>query len=244
MEVKMDKRMEIIIEKMGCNPLGLDDTFQFRCRACGKCCKNRDDIILTTRDLCNIAQSLSRTTDYVIERYCELYIGSSSRVPIVRLKPGAQCPLLMGKKCVVHDVKPVVCALYPLGRAVNIYGAEPSRIEPIYIIQSVVCGLPDQTQSIREWLERSGIPIEDPFYIKWNQIISLLAATIEIMESLKISEGLMERLWGAAAAALYYDYDAERDFMNQFAENTAKLKKSFEIIRVLADKRIGGLQSG
>ena len=47
--------------------IGLDDTFSFKCRGCGKCCKNREDILLNTRDLFNIAATLKLTICQVLE---------------------------------------------------------------------------------------------------------------------------------------------------------------------------------
>ena len=47
----MDKRMQEILENYEKNALGMDDTFQFKCRECGKCCKNREDILLTIMGL-------------------------------------------------------------------------------------------------------------------------------------------------------------------------------------------------
>lgn len=57
--------------------------------------------------------------------YCEYYIGSNSRMPIVRLKPRGsvqRCPLLKDRKCSVHKAKPVVCAMFPIGRGIRTEG--------------------------------------------------------------------------------------------------------------------------
>ena len=49
-----DPRMEMVtnLEKYG---IGIDDTFAFTCRGCGACCRQREDILLNTRDLFRIA---------------------------------------------------------------------------------------------------------------------------------------------------------------------------------------------
>ena len=44
------------MEKM---KLGADDTFRFSCKQCGKCCINRDDIILTPFDLFRASKKLN-----------------------------------------------------------------------------------------------------------------------------------------------------------------------------------------
>ena len=111
--------MENIAKDLEARTIGLDDTFRFHCTACGKCCINREDILLNPRDLYRIAKHLNCTPLDVYQNYCESYIGSSSHFPIIRLKPKGhvkRCPYLKDRKCAVHEAKPGVCAIYPLGR--------------------------------------------------------------------------------------------------------------------------------
>ena len=43
----MAKEFRKDIDYMMSHKMGLDDTFRFHCKACGKCCKNREDVLLT-----------------------------------------------------------------------------------------------------------------------------------------------------------------------------------------------------
>lgn len=67
--------------------LGKDDTFAFGCTKCGRCCRERDDILLTLLDLFKIAKYLNQSIQEVLMGYCESYEGSNSKIPIVRIKP-------------------------------------------------------------------------------------------------------------------------------------------------------------
>ena len=99
--------------------IGLDETFQFHCTQCGECCVNREDILLNPRDMYKIARYLKMEPRDVLEKYCETYIGETSRMPIIRLLPIGKikrCPFLKNCKCEIHEAKPSVCAIYPLGR--------------------------------------------------------------------------------------------------------------------------------
>ena len=113
--------------------LDLDSEFRFKCRRCGKCCKNQDTILFNARDIYNIAKKLGKTTMQVIEECAEVYIGNSSRLPMVHMVPvGRQrrCPLLLDDgRCSVHDCKPTVCALYPLGRVAIFDGVKDADAE-------------------------------------------------------------------------------------------------------------------
>lgn len=74
-------------EQLGYIEIGLNDTFTFHCTQCGKCCIHQEDILLSPKDLFNIAKKFQITPKDAFEQYCESYIGSNSRFPIVRLKP-------------------------------------------------------------------------------------------------------------------------------------------------------------
>jgi hypothetical protein len=76
------------VEKLLSLPkLGKDDTFTFGCNRCGKCCRNREDILLTPLDLFKIARYLNKSIQEVMQEYCESYEGSGSKIPVVRIKP-------------------------------------------------------------------------------------------------------------------------------------------------------------
>lgn len=122
-EEKMDEQMKNILDRMGAREIGLDEEFKFHCSMCGKCCIHREDILLNPKDVYSMSKELKITPEKLIDQYCEMYIGSDSRVPIVRLAPRGQtrrCPLLKNRKCIVHSAKPAVCAMYPLGRCMAV----------------------------------------------------------------------------------------------------------------------------
>ncbi len=53
-------------EQLGYIEIGLNDTFTFHCTQCGKCCIHQEDILLSPKDLFNIAkkQRLCRIRRY------------------------------------------------------------------------------------------------------------------------------------------------------------------------------------
>ena len=246
--MEKDHRHEII-ENFSQYHIGLDDVFTFKCRSCGKCCKNREDILLNSRDLYNIATALKITHKQVIDKYCETYIGRDSRIPIVRLKPrgtNKACPLLVGDRCSVHlinpSLKPIVCALYPLGRVMASEAAtkelasengfdaglcRPNEIQ--YILHPNRCGSLKRKQTVRSWLEGFGIPIEDDFFIKWNKTLFELIMVIQkIEEKPDVTPKTLEMLWGAIFSSLYIDYVTHEDFQQQFENNMSKLLRVFD----------------
>src|SRR5689334_1577704 len=133
----MDSDIERMIALMENKAVGLDDEFDFVCEACGDCCRNREDLVVTPYDIFRIAKHLQMSTKAVIEKYCEVYIGDDSRLPVVRIKPKIHnrvCPFLKKGLCGIQAVKPFICGSYPLGRAFN------KDLTSVYFIQPVTCG--------------------------------------------------------------------------------------------------------
>lgn len=54
----MDNRLKEIVDNFDQMKIGLDEPFKFHCTMCGKCCIDREDILLTPRDIYNMSKSL------------------------------------------------------------------------------------------------------------------------------------------------------------------------------------------
>ena len=219
------------IEELETNLLDLDFEFRFKCRRCGKCCIHQDMIIFNARDIFNIAKKKGMTMQQVVEAYTEVYIGRNSRIPIIHLLsngPKGACPLLENGRCSVHDCKPTVCALFPLGRvALNSKdGQAPGEGEmPAikYILNDHSCGSAKKVNTVRSWLAKFGIPEQDEFYLLWNKVLMSLTPAVMKLEEEKVSEPALEMLWGAIYETLYLHYDTSQEFMPQFQAVADKL---------------------
>lgn len=225
----MDERLKSIVENMDAMRIGLDESFKFHCRVCGSCCINREDILLSPKDICSMSKELGITTDDFFKKYCEVYIGNASRVPIVRLKPKGtdrRCPLLKKMKCRVHRAKPTICAMYPIGRCLvaddfqeGLKNVDESQIQ--YIYTNPQCGDDSEIHTVREWLESFGVPVQDEFFLKWQQTVLEMGNIFRKIEK-SVSISIMEQVWTAAFVGLYLSYDLSKEFLPQFEENTRK----------------------
>ena len=198
-EKKMDETLKNIISSLGGREIGIDETFKFHCTCCGKCCTHREDILLN---------------------------------PSVRVKPKGhvkRCPLLKDRKCIVHKSKPSVCALFPIGRFLQVGDAEGNikdiSVEDVqYIFSSPGCGDNAESHTVREWLRHCGIPIEDEFFIKWQKVIMETSIIFRKMEK-KFRPQVMELAWTAAFVVLYLHYDTGEGFLPQFEENAQSFQE-------------------
>lgn len=183
------------------NYLEPEDTFRFGCDCCGECCKTRGDILLNAYDVMRLQKSLGISFRELLVTYCELYIGNTSGLPIVRLRTDARCPFLFHKKCYVQDAKPAVCALFPLGR---IYDGERVR----YFLQDGSCGTGTGEHTLREWLKLLG-PDSEKCCILWHKLIK--ESMMVVKQIKEENEGLKNILLDFMVALMYDDYDSRED---------------------------------
>ena len=205
------------------NRLELDDTFEFKCDQCGKCCQHREDLLLTPVDMIRIAKRLDMTMSAVFEKYCETYIGSDSRLPIVRMVPKGRkkvCPLLKKGRCRVHDAKPSKCALYPLGR-VN------TPDEVFYVNTNPPCGKRGHKQAVREWLKQFNIPADDKTDRLLHETHIYLHHQIKKWEEI-LPPHHMAKIFIAVFNALYIGYDTSKEFHPQLEDRAKALKDLFD----------------
>ena len=239
----MDERLKHIVDNFETMKIGLDDKFKFNCTMCGKCCINRDDILLTPRDVFKMANALDLQISDFLKQYCEVYVGHSSKIPIVRLLPVGptkRCPLLKGTRCAVHQVKPVVCAMFPIGRCLQLdddakRGGEFSVSDIQYIFTNPGCGDKRKEHTVRDWLKDFNISDEDEYFIKWHQTIAVLSRFIHENES-KLDEHYLNGLENLIFLALYLSYDFEKDFFPQFIQNADTLVAKIKELKIRGAK--------
>lgn len=243
----MDERLKEIVDNFDNMKIGVDEPFQFHCTMCGKCCINREDILLTPKDIYSMSKELGIEPKELFDKYCETYVGKNSCVPIVRLKPRGtikRCPLLKNRKCSVHEAKPAVCAMFPIGRGVILKekqeSAENLTVEQTqFIFTNPGCGDHAETHTVREWFGKFGIPIEDEFFIKWQKTVLTLGEIFRTAEK-TVSEDIVELGWMVTFVNLYLNYSTAEAFLPQFFKNA---DETITAMRLMPSNK-GGVNNG
>ena len=127
----------------------------------------------------------------------------------------------------------MVCAMYPLGRCIEYDLDNPSKPlvpEQIqFIFSPPNCGTTDTTHTVRKWLDISGIPVNDKFFLKWQQFTHHLGNIIRNTENAARPD-IMIVIWNMTFRILYLGYDTSKDFMPQFDRTCQELIRLMELL--------------
>ena len=198
MKAKINRKREPIM-------LTSEDSFDFQCTQCGKCCRNREDVLLTGPDIYRVSKDLDMKPNDFIKAYCEIYIGDTSRVPICRLKPlgtDKHCPLLTSNQCRVHQAKPTVCALFPLARVWDKNG------EAQYYVNAVHGHTGGKRYKISEWLERCNLPVNDEAGKLWNEML-MFCVSFMLENEKQMEPDVKQQMWNMMLQIMYLSYHHE-----------------------------------
>ena len=198
MKAKINRKREPIM-------LTSEDSFDFQCTQCGKCCRNREDVLLTGPDIYRVSKELGMKPKEFIKRYCEIYIGDTSRVPICRLKPVSadkHCPLLDSNRCSVHNAKPTVCALFPLAWVWDKSG------DAKYYVNATQGHTGARRYKVSEWLERCNLPVEDEAGKLWNEML-MFCVSFMLENEEQMEPDVKQQMWNMMLQIMYLSYHHE-----------------------------------
>lgn len=195
------------------------DPFCFVCAGCGDCCRKRRDLVLSGYDLYRIARRLRLSPRIVANAFCKSYVAPQSCLPTLLLTPDPKtgnCRFFEANSCVIHEARPLACALYPLGQSID-----PITARTEYFPQLPLCGVCVEGRTLQDYLEDAAIPERAGIDARWAVLCTqisgqLLDAGGKGNPHFSVAERRIER-------ALYLDYDLGDEFYPQFQRNMETL---------------------
>lgn len=177
------------------NILNKGDTFDFSCDGCGKCCYDRNDIVLSPYDIYKACNHLEMSPVDFVKKYCYNYLGEHSLIPIVAIKFKEAtiggytfCPFVKkreGKgRCIIHEVKPFVCGAFPLGRLSDNQSGEPkTQYFNQFDFEESPCGGKNETHTVEDWINLHNIADSEKASVMFNSLIMDLIGIIDLKNS-------------------------------------------------------------
>lgn len=136
------------------------------CQGCSKCCESDmgTTIVLTPFDVYELTRGTGKSFDDMLVDF-SVQISMIDGIALPHLKMDDGCKFLKDSRCSVHQFRPGICRLFPLGR---IYEAKDFS----YFIQVHECPVPDKEEVlVREWLGIEDLEENSSFINKWHRFI-------------------------------------------------------------------------
>ena len=138
------------------------------CKNCHACCEDMGGSIgLDPRDIFNMTKKLSVTFEQLLAEHIELGVVDGIILPNIKMSGSSdKCRFLNEEgRCSIHDARPGICRLFPLGR---IYEDRSFK----YFLQVHEC--PQENKSkvkIKNWLGIENISAYEKFVNRWHYLL-------------------------------------------------------------------------
>ena len=184
---------------------GCDD-----CRGCSSCCRGMgESILLDPMDIYRLTTNLECTFEQLLETCVELHVVDGIVLPNMKMVGREeQCPFLNQEgRCNIHDIRPGICRLFPLGRC---YEEGSFR----YFLQVHECPKEPKTKvKIKKWLDIPDIRSYEKFICQWHYFLKDSGRILQEMGQEKLvnktNRYILEQFYRKP-------YDGSRDFYEQF----------------------------
>lgn len=188
--------------RLGCN----------ECSGCSSCCRGMgQSILLDPYDLYQLQTATGQNFAQLMQEKIELHVEDGLILPSIRMQDkGDACGFLNSQnRCSIHNYRPGLCRLFPLGRNYDEKGLRYFQLDD-------ACKIPNRTKvKIKKWLGIDQITKYERFLIDWHDLRRELQTQIMEQQSdaytQKINVKFLEN---------YYQrpYDVKKDFFDQFRE--------------------------
>lgn len=226
-----------------------NDKFDFKCTACGKCCANDsvDMILLTPFDLYNLSKGTGKNINDIVNDYTNVYIGKNSNFPVVQLNSvfnlqksieyGMKykvCPFLKDNKCSVHDFKPSICRLYPLGRTITISTDDNEKTMTYFLLKNR-CGGKGEFNSLDNWIKnRSDY---DRLQKEYSTFFATITSIIDLNKLQELSQKdkslsrVLNMMYNFIINVYYLNYEVNEPFWEQYERNKKEVLIKVKMIK-------------
>lgn len=137
----------------------------------------------------------------------------------------------------VHDVKPAVCAMFPIGRYLALPDNDdfPKNVEEMsvgYVFTNPDCGDATETHTVQEWFRNFNFPLKDDYFFTCTKTQATLCKHLHLLEK-SVPGKIMLRIWNAILISLYLNYEITEDFQTQFQQNSDAILSLIETLRTV-----------
>lgn len=155
------------------------------CKGCFKCCTGMGrSIILDPYDIYLFHKELNINFEQLLAEYIELNVVDGIILPNIKMHPEKDCcPFLNEEgRCSIHNYRPGVCRLFPLGRIYEDGGFK-------YFLQVHECSNHNRLKiKVKKWLDMPDVMEHEKYINKWHYYLKGLTDSFEKLSNEEIKQ--------------------------------------------------------
>lgn len=188
------------------------------CHGCFACCqKMGQSIVLDPLDIYRLTKHLNVSFEQLLADKIELNVVDGLILPNLKMSGTEErCAFLNEEgRCSIHQFRPGICRLFPLGRYYNNGSFQ-------YFLQIHECRKENRTKvKVKKWIDTPDLKQNEKYILEWHDfVIELQEQLMEMTDesySKKINLFLLQSFF-------VEPYDMQTDFYIQFGNRLAKTK--------------------
>ena len=153
------------------------------CAGCSACCVHMEQLILL--DPYDVHRMREIPLDTLMQEHVELMVDRGVILPALKMHAETgRCSFLNDEgRCSIHDMRPGICRLFPMGR---VY--EDGTFH--YFLQKDECDYPNKTKvKLKKWLDTPMLPKYEKYILDWHSFLHSLQDRASDME-----EGILKKI--------------------------------------------------
>lgn len=193
------------------------------CKGCSACCHGMgDSIVLDPYDVHRLTTGLSLSFEALLNDKIELNVFDGMILPHLKMGGNQEaCAFLNDAgRCSVHEFRPSICRLFPLGRVYADGGFQ-------YFLQIHECRNENRTKvKVKKWIDTPNLKQNDEFVLAWHDFVC------EIQDKMMrvADDSLFKKVNMFLLQQFYMEPYNEEDFYKQFGERLTKARQVVETL--------------
>ena len=187
------------------------------CEGCSACCRGMgSSILLDPMDVWRLRRDLHKDFSTLIEKEAELGMADGMILPNMKMDVRTDaCPFLDGNgRCSIHDSRPGLCRLFPLGKYYEENGFR-------YFLQIYEFRKKDRgKKKKKKWLGIPNLKAYEAYILSWHDFLEKCregADTLDEEKRRTLALYVLRRFY-----ELPYYADSEENFYAEFAQRLAE----------------------
>lgn len=187
------------------------------CKGCSACCQGMgESIVLDPYDVYRLTKGLNISFEALLDDKFELGVYDGMILPHLKMSGANEaCAFLNNEgRCSVHNIRPGICRLFPLGRFYENGGFK-------YFLQIHECKNQNRTKvKVKKWIDIPDLKLNEVFVNKWHDFVNEIQ---DKMMQVK-DDALFKKINMFLLQQFFIERYHDEDFYKQFDERLEKAK--------------------